>query len=137
MPFVDWLGHGLIHGLRSARFSPFGAENTVRIGNGFGLLALVLVAVAGIGMMGPGAAEPWPEGAKWAYIERCADSLATQGLQREKAGLYCACITRGMEKEFGIAEYNEMIKAQPNPKGSENDLRLYRVFKGCAGYLSK
>ena len=73
----------------------------------------------------------WPEGVKRAYVERCAESMARQGLPLKIAKSYCSCIANGMSREFGMEEYKEMMKAEPRPNGSVYDQRLYEVFSGC------
>lgn len=78
----------------------------------------------------------WPAAEKHAYIQRCASSMVSQGLSPPTGKSYCACIANGMEKEFGIQEYAQMMNAQPNPKGTSYDRRLYRVFKSCEYLLS-
>ena len=80
---------------------------------------------------------PWPKDAKAAYIARCSESMSTQGLPKQKASSYCSCVTDGMEKEFGMEEYKEMMAAQPNPRGSSHDRRLHTVMSACEGDLRK
>lgn len=77
----------------------------------------------------------WPNSAKRSYIDRCASSMKSQGLATKYARPYCSCITDGMEQEFGMKEYNQMMKAQPNPSGSSYDQRLYKVFTSCSHTL--
>ncbi|MCP9469500.1 MAG: hypothetical protein NNA31_05805 [Nitrospira sp.] len=67
----------------------------------------------------------WPEGAKLSYIERCAGSMSSQGLPPKTAKSYCSCIANGMSNEFGMEEYNQMMKAEPKPNGTAHDRRLY------------
>ena len=50
------------------------------------------------------AADSWPTGAKLAYIDRCAESMSSQGLPMKDARAYCTCVTNGMEAEFGMKE---------------------------------
>jgi hypothetical protein len=78
---------------------------------------------------------PWPKSAKAAYVERCVASMVSQGLPKRYARPYCVCIADGMEKEFGMEEYDHMMKAQPNPEGSSYDKRLYEVFSSCSDIL--
>ena len=80
---------------------------------------------------------PWPKEAKNSYIARCSDRMATQGLSKENASSYCSCVADGMDKEFGMEEYKEMMNAQPNPRGSPNDRRLYSVTSACEKYLRR
>ena len=79
----------------------------------------------------------WPEGVKLAYVERCAESMASQGLPLKTAKSYCSCIADGMSNEFGMEEYNQMMKAEPRPNGSAYDRRLYKVFSACSAILPK
>jgi hypothetical protein len=98
----------------------------------------VIVAVVSIFIsLNAIAATPWPEGIKESYIDRCADSLSSQGLGEKVAKSYCSCIANGMNNEFGLEEYKSMMKAQPNPNGSNYDRRLYKVFSACKNYLPK
>ena len=84
-----------------------------------------------------GTADSWPTGAKLAYIDRCAESMSSQGLPMKNAKAYCTCTTNGMEAEFGMKEYDQMMKAEPNPNGGEYDRRLYKVLMACKNYLPK
>ena len=79
----------------------------------------------------------WPNAAKRSYIDRCASSMESQGLANDYARPYCACITDGMEQEFGMKEYDQMMKAQPNPTGSSYDKRLYEVLTSCNRILAR
>ena len=82
-------------------------------------------------------ADSWPENTKYAYIDRCSKSLSSQGLSVKNAKKFCTCTTNGMEDEFGMKEYNQMMKAQPNPNGSQYDRRLFKVYMACNDYLPK
>ena len=82
-------------------------------------------------------ADLWPSVAKLSYIDNCASSVSSQGLPIRKAKPYCICIAEGMEAEFGMTEYKEMMNAQPNPKGDRNDRRLFNIFNSCNTELSK
>jgi hypothetical protein len=73
--------------------------------------------------------------AKLAYIERCSESMSSQGLPMKNAKAYCTCIANGMEAEFGLKEYDQMMKAVANPNGSEYDRRLFKVLKACKPHL--
>jgi len=77
------------------------------------------------------ATNSWPESSKRAYIKRCGESLSSQGLEIKQANKLCSCITQGMENEFGMNEYKQMMKAEPDPNGGEYDRRLYKVFMAC------
>jgi hypothetical protein len=84
-----------------------------------------------------GAADTWPTGAKLAYIDRCAESMSSQGLPMKNAKAYCTCTTNGMEAEFGMKEYEQMMKAEANPNGGEYDRRLYKVLMACKDHLPR
>jgi len=83
------------------------------------------------------AADTWPRGAKLAYIDRCAESMNSQGLPMNNAKAYCTCTTNGMEAEFGMKEYDQMMKAEANPDGGKYDKRLYKVLMACKDLLPK
>lgn len=87
----------------------------------------------------PGQAEArrWPSGATEAYIERCGRDMVSQGMATEKAPAYCRCVAGGLEREFTREEFAAMMKAQPNPNGSEVDRRLYRVLSACNQQLPR
>lgn len=97
------------------------------------LLILVLCNISLIAI----AQDTWPPEAKSAYISRCSASMNSQGLPVEVATEYCTCAANGMEAEFGMKEYNQMMQAQPNPNGDENDRRLYSVMAACQNRLRK
>ena len=80
---------------------------------------------------------PWPEGAKRSYVDRCAASMSSQGLPSKTAWAYCSCVANGMSSEFGMEEYDHMMKAEPNAKGSTYDQRLYKVMSGCSSILPR
>jgi len=80
---------------------------------------------------------PWPEGAKRSYIDRCAASMSSQGLPAKTAQAYCSCVGNGMSSEFGMEEYDQMMKAEPNAKGSTYDQRLYKVMSRCSSILPR
>ena len=84
-----------------------------------------------------GATDSWPPGAKLAYIDRCAESMSSQGLLMKNAKAYCTCTTNGMEAEFGMKEYDQMMRAQANPNGGEYDRRLYKVIMACKDHLPR
>jgi hypothetical protein len=77
----------------------------------------------------------WPTSTKVAWINRCVSSLVSQGVSDQHARTYATCIANAPEKEFGMEEYDQMMKASPNPKGSEYDRRLDKVFKSCGNIL--
>ncbi len=74
----------------------------------------------------------WLEKSKSLYVDRCAISIASQGAPASYAKPFCICIADGMESEFGMHEYNAMMKAQPNPSGSADDKRLYKIMSSCS-----
>jgi len=80
---------------------------------------------------------PWPHDAKNSCISRCADSMSAQGLSKQNATSYCSCAADGMEKEFGMEEYKQMMNAQPNPRGSSDDRRLHSAVSACQKYLRR
>jgi hypothetical protein len=84
-----------------------------------------------------GATDSWPTGAKLAYIDRCAESMSSQGLRMKNAKAYCTCTTNGMEAEFGMKEYDQMMRAEANPNGGEYDRRLYKVLMACKDHLPR
>lgn len=84
-----------------------------------------------------GASDLWPPVAKASYVDRCSESMARQGLPASKARAYCACLADSMEAEFGMKEYDQMMKAEANPGGGEHDRRLYRVLTACSNHLPR
>jgi hypothetical protein len=82
-------------------------------------------------------ADEWPDGAKLSYIDNCTNSVSSQGLPISKAKPYCTCIAGGMEEEFGLSEYKQMMNAQPNPKGDSYDRRLFNILNSCKTKLSR
>lgn len=83
------------------------------------------------------AEDTWPKSAKLAYIDRCTESINLQGLSMKNAEAYCTCTTNEMEAEFGMKEYDQMMKAEANPNGSIYDKRLYDVLMTCSDHLPK
>ena len=98
-------------------------------------LALIAALCAGLPQVAWSAAGDWPEAAKMEYVERCAKSMHSQGLALVKATGYCRCTIDGQEIEFGTREYDAMMKAQPNPRGSDVDRRLFNVLMRCSHWL--
>ena len=80
---------------------------------------------------------PWTKGAKSSYIVNCAEDLVKQGLMRQAASSYCSCAADGMETEFGMEEYKQMMKAEPNPQGTRDDRRLYQLLAVCQKHLRR
>ncbi len=97
-------------------------------------LALIAAVCAGLPQVAWSAAGDWPETTKMAYVERCAKSMHSQGLALVKATGYCRCSIDGQEIEFGTREYAAMMKAQPNPRGSDVDRRLFKVLRSCSSH---
>ena len=83
------------------------------------------------------ASNTWSKSAKHAYVKRCAESMSLQGLSMKNAMLFCNCTTNGMEAQFGMKEYNHLMKANPNPYGTEYDRRLYNILLSCGNHLPK
>lgn len=81
------------------------------------------------------ATESWPVFTKNSYVDRCSQSMQAQGLSVPQARPYCLCLANGMESEFGMSEYEAMMGAQPNPRGSPADRRLYRIMASCGKAL--
>jgi len=77
----------------------------------------------------------WEQGVKDTYVARCGKSMIKQGLAADKAAGYCGCAVDGLEVEFGKKDYDAMMRAQPNPQGTDADKRLYKVLKGCSQWL--
>lgn len=100
------------------------------------LLVLLIIALCLVSA-NANAVDAWPGGAKLAYIDRCAESMSSQGLPKKNAKAYCTCTTSGMEAEFGMKEYNQMMMAEANPNGGEYDRRLYNVLMACKEHLPK
>ena len=97
------------------------------------LLALLMILMPTLAV----AKTPWPEAPKLSYIDRCSESMASQGLPQKSAYSYCSCIAEGMSNEFGMEQYAQMMKAEPHPKGSEFDRRLYKIYSGCSSILPR
>ena len=83
------------------------------------------------------AATPWSEAPKQAYIARCSSSMSEQGMPTKTAQSFCSCIANGMSAEFGLEEQSQVMAAEPNPKGSAYDRRLYKVFAVCGSTVPK
>jgi hypothetical protein len=77
----------------------------------------------------------WEQGTKDTYVARCNKSMLKQGLAADKATGYCRCAVDGLEVEFGKKDYDTMMRAQPNPQGSDADKRPYKVLNGCSQWL--
>jgi len=92
----------------------------------FGLLAGITISQLAA------AADWWPDDAKNAYIERCSNDLHAQGMPLMNAERSCLCLADGLEDEFEPDETEAMLKAQPDPSGSEMDQRLYRIMLACS-----
>ena len=72
-----------------------------------------------------------------AYVARCTPSLVSQGMTLQKAEAVCACVSKGIiaEVQFGVLgdkeRYERIMSAQPNPNGSSEDRRLYKIVAPC------
>jgi hypothetical protein len=75
---------------------------------------------------------PWPEAPKAAYVKGCVQDMSSQGMPAKIATTFCSCAAEGMSKEFGLEDYTALMKAQPNPRGSSDDKRLYKVMSACS-----
>ena len=78
-----------------------------------------------------GKATPWPSQAKAAYVGQCSADMAAQGLSAGPAVDACGCIADAFEAEFGMEEYETMMKAQPRRRGSGVEQRLYFALSSC------
>jgi len=79
----------------------------------------------------------WPARLKDGYVNNsCAPALVSQGVAQATAEMYCHCIIDAQEVEFGNAEYNAMMAAQPDPDGTDIERRLYATFASCQSILS-
>lgn len=94
-------------------------------------LAVLLFAVSPLPIL---AAEgDWPPDIKSAYVNNsCAPALVTQGMAPEAAKEFCQCMIDAQELEFGWAEFDSMMAAQPNPDGTDIERRLYNTIAGCS-----
>lgn len=92
---------------------------------------LLLTAIATLAFCGAATADDWPAESKTAYINNCSSQMASQGLPQNVARQFCQCAADGMEEEFGMSRYNEMMAAQPNPAGSNIDKALFGIFQQC------
>jgi hypothetical protein len=77
----------------------------------------------------------WQQSAKDTYVARCSKSMIKNGLPTDKATGYCRCAVDGLEVEYGKKDYDAMMRARPNPQGTDADRRLYKVLKGCSQWL--
>jgi len=102
-----------------------------------GASGLILLAIITILQIHPtfAAQGDWEQGVKDTYVARCGKSMIKQGLAADKAAGYCGCAVDGLEVEFGKKDYDAMMRAQPNPQGTDADKRLYKVLKGCSQWL--
>jgi len=100
------------------------------------IVATIFVGALAFSLSAFAAKGDFPEAAKSAYVDRCGASMNSQGLPLDKARGYCRCVIDAQEIEFGRREYDAMMKAQPNPRGSDIERRLYVVLEGCKKWLS-
>ena len=80
------------------------------------MAALPLVAQAG-----------WPEPARTEYKTRCAGDMQRQGWTYQGAFSFCECMTEWMERQ----DYNALMAARPNHKGTGMDRALARMSSQC------
>jgi hypothetical protein len=98
----------------------------------------LILAVSGILVAGNAAADdPRVAAAQRAYVTRCTPDLSSQGLPALKAEAACTCAASGImtEVNFGTPgdqeRYARIMRAQPNPNGSPDDQRLYKILAPC------
>lgn len=53
----------------------------------------------------------------------------------ESALRFCGCVIDAQEIEFGNAEYEAMMAAEPNAEGTKMERRLFQTTNGCSGHL--
>jgi len=75
--------------------------------------------------------EPWPQRDKATYVDRCTAEMAPQLPEKNHPLHVCQCLADSLEAEFGLSEYAAMMGAQPDPRGSQADRRVYRVVTSC------
>lgn len=92
---------------------------------------LLLAAIVTFTFSAPVFADNWPATAKTEYVNNCSSQMAAQGLPQSAARQFCQCAANGMEEEFGMSRYNEMMSAQPNPSGSDADRALFEILQQC------
>lgn len=74
--------------------------------------------------------QSWPAEAKSAYVQQCARDVSAQ--TSSNALPFCVCVADSLEAEFGLRDYQEMMAAQPDARGSRVERRLARVLSSCA-----
>jgi len=77
------------------------------------------------------ALERWPHEEKIAYVNRCALEMAPQMPSQTNSRQVCECLADSLEAEFGMSDSAAMMAAQPDPRGTKADRRLYRVVTSC------
>jgi hypothetical protein len=81
--------------------------------------------------------DPRVAAAQRAYVTRCTPDLSSQGLPALKAEAACTCAASGIltEVNFGTPgdqeRYARIMRADPNPNGSPDDQRLYKILAPC------
>lgn len=73
----------------------------------------------------------WPSGSKAAYARRCTTDLTLHRVSKSQAITTCTCMAESLETTFGMSRYQEMMAAQPDPHGSDEDRELYRALSAC------
>jgi len=104
---------------------------------GMVIVATIFIGALAFSLSAFAAKGDFPEAAKSAYVDRCGTSMNSQGFPLDKARGFCRCTIDAQEIEFGRREYDAMMKAQPNPGGSDIERRLYVVLEGCKKWLLK
>lgn len=95
------------------------------------LLPALVVTIAMTLTSASYALTPFPAGPAQQYVNRCTQSLTSQGAFPAKAESMCACVTGGMSNEFGMEGYERVMNAQPDPNGSADDRALAKIFTSC------
>jgi len=73
----------------------------------------------------------WPHEEKTAYVDRCVLEMAPQLPSPRNPRQVCNCLADSLEAEFGMSDTAAMMAAQPDPRGTKADRRLYRVVTSC------
>jgi len=95
-----------------------------------GLPAFITISIRGRSEVLP-AKTPWPPAAKAGYVATCTREFEGQAQTLQQAHATCSCVADGLEREFGLEEYSQMVAAQPKQRGNSVERRLYSVLIGC------
>ena len=100
---------------------------------------IIIATIVGLALCGSAwAAEgDWPKEMKDAFVDRCASAMNGEGLPLNIASGYCRCMIDAQEIEFGNRDAEAMLKAEPDPNGSDIEKRLAQVLASCRGWLPK